>query len=60
MISSVLPERPWQKVGMDLLFWDNATFLLIVDYYPRFIEVPRLSRESSQEVICHIKSIIAH
>ena len=59
MIPSLLPDRPWHKVGMDLFYWDQATYLLIVDYYSRYIEVSRLSSESAQEVIRHTKSIFA-
>jgi len=59
MIYTVLPERPWQKLGKDLSFWDNATFFLRVNYYSRFIEVSRLTRETSQEVIHHIKPIFS-
>ena len=59
MIPSLLPDRPWHKVGMDLFYWDRATYLLIIDYYSRFIEVSRLSNESPNEVIRHTKSIFA-
>ena len=60
MIPSLFPEGPWHKVGMDLFYWDQATYLLIIDYYSHFIEVSRLSNESVNEVIRHTKSIFAH
>ena len=59
MISSPLPELPWQKVGMDLFEWKKATYLIIVDYYSRFIEVARLTRMTAEEVIRHCKSVFA-
>ena len=59
LIPSELPANPWQKVGTDLFVWDNATYLLVVDYYSRFIEIAKLSRTTSQGVIDHLKSIFA-
>ena len=56
---SQLPELPWQKVGTDLFEWKKDTFLLIVDYYSRYIEIARLSRPTTEEVIRHTKSIFA-
>ena len=33
MISSQLPERPFQKVGIDLFKWKRQEFILLVDYF---------------------------
>ena len=60
LIPSTLPELPWQKVGTDKLEWEKYTYLLIVDYYSRYIEIARLSGESAPEVINKTKSIFAH
>jgi transposase InsO family protein len=59
MISSPLPELPWQKVGTDLFELKGHTYLLIVDYYSRFIEVAKLNPSTAAEVITHMKSIFA-
>ena len=59
LIPSCLPELPWQKVGTDLFEWKQNTYLLIVDYYSRFIEISRLNRTTADEVIVHTKSIFA-
>ena len=59
LIPSELPANPWQKVGTDLFVWDNATYLLVVDYYSCFIEIAKLSRTTSHGVIDHLKSIFA-
>ena len=44
---------------MDIFEWKKASYLLIVDYYSRYIEIARLSRSTSTEVIMHTKSIFA-
>ena len=56
---SVLPDLPFQKVGRDLFEWDKRVYLLIVDYYSRFIEIAKLAGTTAAEVINHTKSIFA-
>ena len=44
-------------MGTDLFKWNKQTYLLIVDYYSRFIEIARLSRPTAEQVIHWTKSI---
>ena len=57
MVQGQIPEGPWDMVATDLFQWDGADYLLIVDYYSRFIEFCRLPNTSSSMV--HTKSIFA-
>ena len=50
--------QPWQKVGTDLFEWRKKNYLLIVDYYSRYIEIARLDRTTADEVISRTRSII--
>ena len=59
LVPSQLPDLPWQKVGTDLFEWRNKNFLLIVDYYSRYIEIAKLPQTTAEEVILHTKSIFA-
>ena len=59
LIPSQLPELPWQKVGTDIFDYKQKSYLLIVDYYSRFIEIALLSDTSSATVVRHTKSIFA-
>ena len=54
---SELPDTPWQKVGTDLFEWKQVSYLFVVDYYSRFIEIAKLSSTTSRGVINHLKSI---
>ena len=56
---SPLPDLPWQRVATDLFLWKEATYLLVVDYFSRYIEIARLERPTTQEVIMHLKSMFA-
>ena len=42
-----------------MLGWKNSHYLLVIDYFSRYIEVAKLSSESSANVITHMKSIFA-
>ena len=44
------------KIGMDLLEWKGSSYLVIVDYYSRYIELVSLTSSST---INHLKSIFA-
>ena len=46
---SSLPELPWQRVGTDLFEWKQKHFLIIVDYYSRFVEIARLQRTTAED-----------
>ena len=41
------------KVVTDLFYWKASTYLLIVDYYSRYIEISKLNGQSSSEIISH-------
>ena len=53
------PELPRQKVGADLFEWKGTKYLLVVDYFSRFIEIARIIGKSSADKMQHMKSIQA-
>lgn len=59
LMPNTLPDRLWQRVGADLFSLRDITFLLVVDYYSRFVEIAQLSPTRSTDVIVHLKSIFA-
>ena len=59
LITTELPQRPWQKVGTDLLEWKNANYLVLVDYYSRYVELARLFSTTSNATIRAMKPIFA-
>jgi len=50
-MSSEVPERPWQKVGSDMFVYNNASYLVTVDYYSDFYELDRLPCTTATTVI---------
>ncbi|GBM68494.1 Uncharacterized protein K02A2.6 [Araneus ventricosus] len=59
MIKSEFPERPWQRVSVDLLKLKGKWYVIVADYYSRFFEVALLGNQKAQTVINHMKSIIS-
>ncbi|UYV69566.1 K02A2.6-like [Cordylochernes scorpioides] len=59
LIPNDFPERPWQKVGMDLFHYEGSEYLVVVHYFSRFIGVVRLTKLSSEAVVDHCKAIFA-
>lgn len=55
MQSTPTPARPWQRLGTDLFTWKENAYLLIVDYFSRYIEVARLTATTSLSVIAALK-----
>lgn len=53
-------DIPWYKVGCDLFEFRNKMYLLVVDYYSKFVEMDILdSGYSSVNLILKLKSIFA-
>ena len=59
LVPSTFPTLPWEIIATDLFQWKGHTYLLIVDYFSRYIEISKLTGETSAEVIRHMKSIFA-
>ena len=59
LIPLSFPDLPWQCARTDLFELKGHTYLLVVDYYSRYIEVAHLNRMTADEVILHTKSIFA-
>ena len=59
LLVTAFPDRPWQKVGTDLFNHNANTFLLVIDYFSRYIEVAKLDSLTSENVIAKMKSIFS-
>ena len=59
IIPSTFLELSWLKVGTDLFDWQKFVYLIIMDYYSRFIEIAQLDRTTAETVIQHCKNIFS-
>ena len=56
LISTPLPEYPWQLEGTDLFELNKGHYIVVIDYFSRYPEVIKLS---STSVIAALKSVFA-
>ncbi|KAM7281203.1 uncharacterized protein ISCGN_006114, partial [Ixodes scapularis] len=54
-----LPIRPWEKVAMDFFYHGGTTYLLVVDYYSKFVEVKKMSTTTASALISVLKELYA-
>ncbi|XP_022808790.1 uncharacterized protein LOC111345777 [Stylophora pistillata] len=59
MISHEIPSRPLEKVGCDLLGFEDKHYLVCVDYVSDYFEVDRIFGKKGKEVISRLKSQFA-
>ena len=59
LMPTPLPDRPWQKVAVDICEHQKIKYIVIVDYYSRYIECLRLQSETASSVIEAMKATFA-
>ena len=59
LMSHDVPERPWEKVGVDLFEVHQKNYLITVDYYSNFWELDKLDKTTSTAVIRKLKAHFA-
>ena len=42
MMPHTVPDGPWQKIGMDYFNFDGKKFLLVIDYFSKFMYVEEM------------------
>ena len=59
LLPSTLPERPCQKVGVDICEFKNSHYLVQVDYFSRYIDIAYLPGLMTAAVIGKMKNFFA-
>lgn len=54
-----IPEIPFYKVGVDIAEYKQISYLVLIDYYSRWMEVVKLSSKSCTSVINALKGIFS-
>lgn len=54
-----VPEVPWQKIGIDFKSVGSLNFIVIVDYFSKFIVVNKLQTKTAESVISSLKNVFA-
>ena len=56
LVGHEIPQRPWEKVAVDLFILDQKDYLVTVDYYSGYWEQDRLHSTDVGAVIKKLKS----
>ena len=59
MRASILPERPWLQVGADIFELDNFMYLVVVDYFSRWLEVKFFKDLCSNTTVSSLKELFS-
>ena len=58
-LTTLLSSRPWEKLGIDLFLYGGQNFLVIVDYYSRWIEVLDVKSTTTAACVAKMKDVFA-
>ena len=59
LLPTDLPDYPWERVASDLFEFKDSTYILVVDYFSRFIEIKKLSGTMAHMVIQSLKDMFS-
>ena len=59
MINREVPNGPWQTLGIDIFFYKNSNYFLIVNYFSKFVEINKIDSITSYSVVAALKSQFA-
>lgn len=59
LICHDVPDRAWSKIGVDVFHFNEYKYLIVVDYYSKFLEVVQLKSLTSSHIIMQLKSIFS-
>lgn len=59
LIQTELPSNPWDLVGTDIYQYKGKNFLIVIDYFSKFIETGPISKLDSLHTVIQLKSIFS-
>ncbi|KAI5708619.1 hypothetical protein M8J77_026218 [Diaphorina citri] len=52
-VSQEMPDIPFYKVGIEIVHWAGTDYLVLIDYYSRWVEIRKiLTKRSTEELSC--------
>ncbi|XP_060723274.1 uncharacterized protein K02A2.6-like [Tachysurus vachellii] len=59
LLTTPLPNRPWEKIGADICEVDKQHYLIVVDYFSRYIDIAHLSDLSGKTTRACLQNMFA-
>lgn len=60
MLSHDIPNLPFEQIGLDIMTCNNKDFLVVIDYFSKWIEIHRLKNKHCSEIISKLKMIFSN
>ena len=54
-----IPDTPWSAVAADIFYHSGKDYLLVVDYYSKYVEIAKLQSKTSDSVVYAMKEMFA-
>ena len=54
LVPTLFPERPWQTLATDFFRCENVGYLLVVDYFSRYVEVCATGKNKTATEVCRV------
>jgi len=59
MILQTPPEKPWEKIALDLFHYENREYYIFADYFNNFFDIDYLPSPTTQAVTTKVKTYFA-
>jgi hypothetical protein len=59
VVDEPLPQGPWEEIAADLFVFDHCNYLVVIDYYSKWIETAKLLDQTSVSVIKELRRIFS-
>lgn len=59
LLTHELPNLPYEKIAMDIMTFNNNDYLVVIDYYSKWIDVCHLKSKTTNEIISHLKQLFS-
>jgi len=59
LINHEIPKAPFLKIGMDIAEYKGSNYLIVVDYYSRWLEIIEIRHKDSSTIISKLKPLFS-
>ena len=54
-----VPDGPWEKIGVDFFDFDGKKYLLVIDYFSKYIYIEEMRKTTAETTINKFRNIFS-